>query len=222
MWIDLITVLVRLIIILPFLWLILLFMGQRSMNRLGIFDFMIVLLIGSLVGADLADPHIVYWPTLIALTCIALLQKTAAICKMKWQQVRKVANFEPLLVIFDGKMLSERLLDVQYSPDNILELLREQSIFSVNDVYAGYVENSGSLSIVKQSARSTFFVTVVMEKRIIASALDSVAMSLPEFKALLATHELSVDELLYCGINEAKQLEWSRYGEAPSFDPALQ
>ncbi|NGP46357.1 DUF421 domain-containing protein [Bacillaceae bacterium SIJ1] len=153
---EFLLILLRVITILPFLWLVILFMGRRSMQRLPIFDFMIVLAIGSIVGADLADPDIAHWPTITALFLVALLQKVVALSKWRWRRFRKVAGFEPLLVIVNGKLLYKRLQDIQYNPETILSMLREQGVFSVSDVKLGYIEPTGSLSVLKQTPDATF------------------------------------------------------------------
>ncbi|NGP45301.1 hypothetical protein G4V62_10160 [Bacillaceae bacterium SIJ1] len=47
-------------------------------------------------------------------------------------------------------------------------------------------------------------------------------MSLPELKELLASYGLKTDTLLYVGINENRELEWSALNEINYTDPAIQ
>ncbi len=64
---ELVILLVRVITILPLLLLVTLIMGKRSIGELPVFDFLIFLSLGAVVGADIADADISHIHTAVAI-----------------------------------------------------------------------------------------------------------------------------------------------------------
>ncbi|SFP61225.1 DUF421 domain-containing protein [Salibacterium halotolerans] len=152
---ELLTVAGRIITILPLLLLMALFMGKRAIGELPVFDFLIVLTLGSVVGADIADPNIQHIHTAAAVVLIALLQRGVALLKMKNRTIGKYITFKPTVVIQNGTFIRSNLKKIRYSVDNVLEALREKDIFNAADVETAVVEANGSLSVLKKPAKST-------------------------------------------------------------------
>lgn len=55
---DVALVLGRVVTILPLLLFVTLFMGKRAIGELPVFDFLIIITLDAVVGADIADPDI--------------------------------------------------------------------------------------------------------------------------------------------------------------------
>lgn len=140
-------VLGRIVTILPLLLFIGLFMGKRSIGEIPVFDFLVVLVLGSVVGADIADPKIHHFHTIVAIIAIALLQKLIVYVKMKNRAIGKLITFEPTIVIYNGQFLTENMRKVKYSFDNVLQMLREKDVFHVRDVEMAIIEANGNLSV---------------------------------------------------------------------------
>lgn len=102
---DLLLVLGRIYTIYPLLLGVTLFMGRRSIAELPVFDYIIILSLGSVVGADIADPKIEHIHTAFAIIAIGLLQKLASILLVKSRRIGKWITFEPLIVVKDGQFI---------------------------------------------------------------------------------------------------------------------
>ncbi|WP_242705553.1 DUF421 domain-containing protein [Pontibacillus sp. ALD_SL1] len=144
---DSVKVIGRIVTILPLMLAIGLFMGKRSIGELPVIDFLTVLVLGSVVGADIADPNIHHIHTVIAIIVIAILQKAIVLLKLKKQTIGKWLTFEPTIVIYNGEWKRSNLKRIQYSVDNVLQMLREQGIFHTTDVEMAVVEPNGRLSV---------------------------------------------------------------------------
>ncbi len=144
---DALKVIFRVLTILPLMLAIGIYMGKRSMGELPVFDFLVVLVFGSVVGADIADPKIEHIHTVVAMIAIALLQKVIIKIKLKNQKVGKLLSIEPTVVIYKGNFLRKNMQQIQYSLDNILQMLREKDVFHTKDVELAIVEANGRLSV---------------------------------------------------------------------------
>jgi uncharacterized membrane protein YcaP (DUF421 family) len=171
---EMLILLGRVVTILPLMLFATLFMGRRSIGELPIFDFLILLAFGAVVGADIADPKIPHIHTAVAIILIALLQKLVAYLKIKNRKIGRILTFEPITVIHEGQLIVENLRKTQYSIDNILLMLREKDIFNVQDVRIGILEASGNLTVMKKAEK----LTVTLEDMNLTRVGDDLAMPL--------------------------------------------
>ena len=144
----------RIITIFPLLLLMTLFMGKRSIGQVPIFDFLIFITLASVTGADLADPAVSHVHTAFAIVVIALLQKTVAFLALKKRSFGKLITFEPIVVVKDGQVLIDNLKKIQFTVDNILQMLREKNVFDIEEVKIAIIEANGELSVLKKGEKS--------------------------------------------------------------------
>ncbi|WP_210610240.1 DUF421 domain-containing protein [Priestia flexa] len=152
---DFLILLCRIITILPLLLIMTLFMGRRSIGELPIFDFLILMSLGAVVGADIADPEVEHIHTAVAIVMIGIFQKIIAYCKIRYRSFGEKITFEPVVVIKDGLFLVKNLQRIRYSIDNILYMLRESNVFDISIVKMAVIESNGKLTVQKQSSKET-------------------------------------------------------------------
>ncbi|WP_182201406.1 DUF421 domain-containing protein [Paraliobacillus salinarum] len=143
---EILTVIARIFTILPLLLVVTIFMGRRAIGELPVFDFLIVLTLGSVVGADIADPNIKHIHTAVAIIFIAILEKMIASLRLN-QKIGHYFTFSPVIVIKDGKLVSQNLKKIKYSMDSILLMLRQNNIFDLAEVELAIIEANGRLSV---------------------------------------------------------------------------
>lgn len=151
---DLLILLFRVVTILPLLLVVALFMGKRSIGELPVFDLLILLTLGSVVGADIAEPDVVHIHTIVAIILIGILQKLVAKWKIMNRKFGKLVTFEPTVVIQDGSFIIENLKNMQYSIDNVLLMLREKDVFDITNVKLGIIEANGQLTVLRKPEKS--------------------------------------------------------------------
>lgn len=152
---DILLVLGRIVTILPLLLFMTLFMGKRAIGELPVFDFLVVVTLGAVVGADIADPNIKHFPTAVAIIAIAILQKIVAKWKISNRKIGRLLTFEPTVVIQNGKLLNTNLKKIRYSIDNILQMLREKDVFDISEVETAIIEANGALSVLKKPQKNS-------------------------------------------------------------------
>ena len=151
---DILIILARILTILPLLLFITLFMGKRAIGEMPVFDFLIVIILGALVGADIADPNIEHLPTALAIIFIGIFQRVVANWKISNRKIEKLLTLEPTVVIQNGKFIDKNLKKIRYSIDNILQMLREKNVFDINEVETAIIEGNGALSVLKKPQKN--------------------------------------------------------------------
>ena len=152
---DALIVCGRIVTIIPLLLFMTLFMGKRAIGELPVFDFLIVVILGAVVGADIADPNIKHLPTAIAIIAIGILQRIVANWKISNRKIGKLLTFEPTVVLQNGKFVYKNLKKIRYSIDNILQMLREKNVFDINEVETAIIEANGALSVLKKPQKNS-------------------------------------------------------------------
>lgn len=147
---ELLIVFGRIVTIIPLLLLITIYMGKRAIGELPIFDFLIIITLGAVVGADIADPSIRHFPTAAAIILIGIFQRVVAKWKISNRKFGRLITFEPTVVVQNGKFLDQNLKKDRFSIDNILQMLREKEVFDINEVETAIIEANGSLSVLKK------------------------------------------------------------------------
>lgn len=144
-------ILLRVVTILPMFLAITLLTGRRKIGELPVFDFLSLIAVGAVVGADIADPDIEHLPTAYAVVLIMLLHYIYSVVLIKSKRAGKLLTFEPVVVIENGQFVKGNMKKLKYSIDNILTLLREKDVFDLHEVEFAIVESTGQLSVLKKT-----------------------------------------------------------------------
>ncbi|GAE36130.1 DUF421 domain-containing protein [Halalkalibacter akibai] len=117
-----------------------------------IFDFLIIMTLANVVGADITDPNVDHAYTYLAIIVIPLIQRLTAHLSITNRKLGKKITFEPTLVIQDGKFLVDNLKRIRYTVDNVLQMLRQKNIFYLSDVQIAIIEENGQISVLKKES----------------------------------------------------------------------
>lgn len=161
------------------LFVTLFIMGKRPIGELPVFDFITIIVMGAIVGADIADPEIKHLPTAFAVVVLALFQRLISYTIVQSKPVRKWISFEPTVVVQNGKILFKSLQKIHYTLDEVLMLLREKDIFDIDKVAFAIIEANGNMSVLKKAeeeipTRKDMQVPVVEGGLSLAVVLDGV------------------------------------------------
>ncbi|MTI94034.1 MAG: DUF421 domain-containing protein [Firmicutes bacterium] len=148
---DYLIVLFRIFTLFPAMYLMTVLMGKRSIGELPIFDFLVAITIGSVVGADIADPSIRHGPTFAAVIAIALFQISFTWLKVKLPIVRDWSTLTPTVVVANGTFLMHNIARIRYTVNDLLSMLRQKDIFQLSEIQYAIVEPSGQLSVLKKT-----------------------------------------------------------------------
>lgn len=141
----------RVITIMILALIVTLIAGRRKMGELPIFDFIVIITLGAVIGADIADPEIQHLPTAYAVILLVGIQYVYSVVIMKNKKIGHMLTFEPVIVIENGQFVKANLKKIKYSIDNVLMMLREKNVFDVNEVEFAVVESTGQISVLKKS-----------------------------------------------------------------------
>lgn len=227
-FIDSALVIGRITTILPLLLFATLYMGKRAIGELPVFDFLIIVILGAVVGADIADPEIKHLPTAVAIISVALLQKLVANLKISKRKIGHLITFEPTVIIQNGKLLNENLKKIRYSIDNVLQMLREKDVFDISEIEIAIIEASGNISVLKKPEKSLvtredmnismktslITYTVIIEGKIYSQVLSNLNLDETWLIVQLKNRNINdIQDVFFASINQNHELQISLKNE---------
>ncbi|TQR21581.1 YetF domain-containing protein [Psychrobacillus vulpis] len=125
-------------------------LGKKQLSQLTFFHYITGITIGS-IAADLASQkETPFIDGLISLIWWTFLTWLLSFIALKSAKARVLIDDEPTIVIKDGELSVKSLKSARLHMDDLLMMLREQSIFSIQDVHYAVLETNGELSVFKK------------------------------------------------------------------------
>lgn len=125
-------------------------LGKEQISQLTFFDYILGITIGSIASEATVDLSTRLWPHFIGLLSWAVLAYLMQMISLKWRYAAKIIEGEPVIIIMSGKIMDNVLKKMKFRVSDILELLRNQGIFDLNEVDYAILEPNGSLSVLKK------------------------------------------------------------------------
>lgn len=130
-------------------------LGKRQPSRISPFSFVnyiVIAIIAALISLNLIKNPLlgltalaVWFLMTIALDYLAL--------KSKW--IHDLVNGKPTILIKDGKVMEENLIQVRYSGEELLRELRSKNAFNLADVEFAVMETTGDISVMMKSDKKS-------------------------------------------------------------------
>ncbi|MBU9723018.1 MULTISPECIES: DUF421 domain-containing protein [Bacillaceae] len=144
---ELTNLLLRLITAYLVLFVLARIMGRKEIAQMTFFNFVSAIAIGSITANLATNPNLSIRNGVMALVGWTIFTLIMEVIDIKFKKARKVTTGEPIIVIKEGKIMENSLRTTRLDMDSLKTLLRQQGVFSLNDVDSAYFETSGYLSV---------------------------------------------------------------------------
>ena len=128
-------------------------MGKRQIGDMQPGDLVITILISQIAALPACEPDFPILHGIGAVAMLVLLEWISSLITLKSVTVRRFMNGRSAVLIRDGKIDQKALKKQRVSLDDLLEMLRVQSVFDVSEVAYGILENNGTLSILLRASK---------------------------------------------------------------------
>lgn len=122
-------------------------MGKRQIGELQANELVVTILISELAAIPLQDMGRPVSNGLVAIFALILLELLMSAIALKSSKARRVLSGTPIIVIRDGRIDQKAMRDLRMTVDDLMESLRQQDVFYVEDVNYAIVETNGKVSV---------------------------------------------------------------------------
>jgi len=128
-------------------------MGRRQIAQLQPFEFVLAILIADLAAAPMSNSGVPILYGVIPILTLFLLHTLISFIALKSERMRGIICGRPVIVIEKGRICKDKLNDLQYNLNDLLEQLRSKDVANIIDVEYAILETNGQLSIIKKEAK---------------------------------------------------------------------
>ncbi|GAB3553376.1 DUF421 domain-containing protein [Spirosoma fluminis] len=145
----LIETLVRAILIYLILLVVVRLLGKRMSGQLTITEMSVMVTVGAIISPSLEAPDRGILLAVVAMLCMMTFQRGLTLLEFKFKKFENISQGETTILIKDGILQLNNLVDTRITRQQILAQLRAKEIYNLGEVKRLYIEACGAFSIYK-------------------------------------------------------------------------
>ncbi|MEG2653583.1 MAG: DUF421 domain-containing protein, partial [Ruthenibacterium sp.] len=127
-------------------------MGKKQLGELQPSELVSTILISNLASISIESPELPLMGSIVPVFIIVALEILLSALCVKSRKAATLVSGSPRVIICNGVIDQQMLLDLRFTVDDLLEALREKDIFELSEVDFALVETNGSISVRKKFA----------------------------------------------------------------------
>ena len=137
-------------------------LGKREVGEISVFDLVVLLLVADIATLAITDNWHLVIPSILSLLSLLLLQKLFAFISLRFPKIRKVIDYSPSIIIFEGKLNINEMNKQKYTIDDLIAQAREKGVMDLNEIRMAILESTGQLSIFKKDLYKNLILPIVI------------------------------------------------------------
>ena len=126
--------------------------GRREISTLTPFDLVLLIVLGDAIQQGLTQDDYSVTGAIVAVSALAVMQVTTSYISYRVKPFRKVLKGEPIILIEDGKLLSQNMRRERVTADDVAEEMRTQQIATFDQVQRAILESNGTISFIQKGS----------------------------------------------------------------------
>ncbi len=122
-------------------------MGKREVGELGVFDFIISMLISQLIAICIENYKDPIWFVIVPTLILVLFQIIFSFLSLKSNKFRDILDGKESVIISNGKLNFSEMKKQKYNLNDLLLQLRDKGIRTIEEVDYAILETNGKLSV---------------------------------------------------------------------------
>lgn len=122
-------------------------MGKRQVGDLQPGELVVTILISEIAAIPIQDINQPVITGVIAIFTLVILEILISILSMKFTWTRKIINGNSVVIINNGKIDQDLMKKLRVTVIDLMEVLRGQNVFDIDQVAYAILETNGSLSV---------------------------------------------------------------------------
>ena len=147
----LLIIFVRVVILYVTLLVFLRILGKRQVTTLQPYELVTLILFADVAAISMADTGTPLVNGLVGVFALLVASFTVSYLTLKSSRARAVISGRPTVVVANGRIVEDAMLELRYNVNDLLEQLRIGGYPNVQDVEFAVLETNGQLSIVPKS-----------------------------------------------------------------------
>lgn len=174
-------------------------MGKREVGELGVFDFIISMLISQLIAICIENYKDPIWFVIVPTLILVLFQIVFSFLSLKSNKFRYILDGKESVIISNGKLNFSEMKKQKYNLNDLLLQLRDKGIRTIEEVDYAILETNGKLSVFqKQDDNNNVFpLPLVLDGVIEENNLKFINKTRKWLNNELSKKKINLDNIFY-------------------------
>lgn len=192
-------------------------MGKRQIGDMQPTELVVTLLISEIAAIPLQDVSQPVSIGLVAIFMLVLLEILASVIILKNLRLRRIFSGKSISIIKNGVIDQKAMRSVRMTVFDLVEMLRMQGIFELDDVESAILEVNGNLSVRPKPERapvtpeqlkicvsdSGIPMTVISDGTVVTSSLNFLNLTADDLKIILKNQKVDPKDIFLMTLNSA-------------------
>ncbi len=214
------AIIIRTLILYTVLTLGIRLMGKRQIGDMQPNELVVTLLISEIAAIPLQDTNQPILNGICSIFILVILEIIMSVLSLKNMTFRRLISGQSVIIIKNGVIDQTAMKKVRMTILDLVELLRGQNVFDIEDVAFAVLEVNGDLNVLLKAKKQ--FVTVedmgikkdkealplpvVSDGRIIEQTLENFKIGKPEFLEILKKQHTELRDIFLMTIDSKKKV----------------
>lgn len=195
-------------------------MGKRQIGDMQPNELVVTLLISEIAAIPLQDTGQPILNGICSIFVLVILEIIISVAAMKNMTIRRLMSGQSVVVIKNGVIDQSAMRKVRMTILDLVELLRGQDVFNIEDVAFAVLEVNGDLSVLLKSQKQTVTAAdlklkppdatlplpVISDGRIIEETLRNLEIDRPELMKILKNHKVTAKDVFLLTLDRNKKV----------------
>lgn len=128
-------------------------MGKRQLSELQPSELVVTLIIADIASIPMEDNSRPLLSGLVPMLILVAMEIIVSVLMMKIPKFRKIICGSPVMIIENGKLMQKEMKRLRITTEDLCVQLRQQGVFSLNDVEYCIAETNGNLSVLQKPSK---------------------------------------------------------------------
>ena len=143
---------IRAVVLYVFVVFVMRMIGRRELSTITPFDLVLLIVLGDAIQQGLTQDDYSVTGAVIAVSTLAVMQVITSYVSYRFRPFRKVLKGEPIILVENGKLLSQNLRRERMTADDVAEEMRTQQIPTFDQVQWAILESNGTISFIEKAS----------------------------------------------------------------------
>ena len=177
-------------------------MGKKEVGELSIIDLIVTILIAELAAICIEKRNASLFISLVPIGILVLIQVVVSYVSLKSESIRNFIDGKPSVIIKNGVVNFSVMTKLRYSLDDLLSQLRQKGIKNIEEVDYAILENSGNLSIFKNT--KDYPMPIILDGKIDYDVLNEIGKDAKWLNKLIKDNNVELENIFYAFYNNNK------------------
>lgn len=202
-------------------------MGKRQIGEFQPYELVITIMISELASLPMQDTRIPLIHGIIPIVSLLIIQVVISIIELKFEKSRSIICGKPSFLVKEGKIDIQELKNQRFNINELLEELRLQGYYNLEDIQYAILETNGQLSVIQKTDQTPVTkqdmnikckqdalpIALVMDGKINYDNLNFINRDIKWLNQKLKDNHIDSAEKLFIAILDSKNKFYYQYKE---------